>query len=75
MSPGRTKLPFEVVLILKFNIMKSTMVTLKFKTDFGTDWIITRQFNDERHVDNFISLLERKKGYLLDEIFTNDKTL
>lgn len=55
--------------------MKPTMVTLKFKTDFGTDWIITRQFNDERHVDNFISLLERKKGYLLDEIFTNDKTL
>jgi hypothetical protein len=55
--------------------MKSTMVTLKFKTDFGTDWIITRQFNDERHVDNFISLLEKKKGYLLDEIFTNDKTL
>jgi|TARA_R110002073_G_scaffold248956_1_gene411766 hypothetical protein len=44
--------------------------TLKFKTDQGTDWVVTKDFNDKKHKENFINYIERTKGYLLDEIYT-----
>ena len=44
--------------------------TLQFKTDFGTDWIITKDFESKKHCDNFINyILKSKEGYSLDEWF------
>ena len=46
--------------------------TLKFKTDKATDWYITKEFADDKHMRNFIAYVCRtKKGYTLDEVFIN----
>ena len=46
--------------------------TLQFKTDFGTDWIITKDFESKKHCDNFINyILKSKEGYSLDEMHTH----
>jgi hypothetical protein len=48
--------------------------TLKFKTDFGTDWIITKDFESKKHCNNFINyILKSKEGYSLDEMFVEKK--
>jgi hypothetical protein len=48
--------------------------TLKFKTDFGTDWIITKDFESKKHCNNFINyILKSKEGYSLDEMFDQKK--
>jgi len=33
------------------------------------EWVVTKEFNDKRHCDNFINYINRTKGYMLDEIF------
>lgn len=46
--------------------------TIKFKTDKATDWYVTKEFADDKHMRNFIAYVCRtKKGYTLDEVFTN----
>jgi hypothetical protein len=35
----------------------------------GRQIIITREFNDERHQNNFIYFMERKFNYVFDEIY------
>tara|TARA_Y100000385_G_scaffold15276_1_gene15510 strand:+ start:1009 stop:1197 length:189 start_codon:yes stop_codon:yes gene_type:complete len=48
--------------------------TLKFKTEFGTDWIITKDFESKKHCNNFINyILKSKEGYSLDEMFVEKK--
>jgi len=48
-------------------IMKAT---IKFRTDRATDWYVTREFADEKHLDNYIGYICRtKQGYLCDEVF------
>jgi len=48
-------------------IMKAT---IKFRTDRATDWYVTREFADEKHLDNYIEYICRtKQGYLCDEVF------
>ena len=32
-------------------------------------WTITKEFNDVRHLDNFITYIHKKKNYLLDEVW------
>ena len=36
-------------------------------------WCITKVFNDEAHMENFIAYIERKKGMPLDEIYIDEK--
>lgn len=44
--------------------------TLKFKTDKATDWYVTKNFNDHKHMRNFIAYVcKTKKGYSFDEDF------
>ena len=46
--------------------------TIKFKTDKATDWYVTKEFADDKHMRNFIAYVCRtKKGYTLDEVFIN----
>jgi len=33
------------------------------------EWVVTKEFNDKRHCDNFINYIGRTKGYMLDELF------
>ena len=48
-------------------IMKAT---IKFRTDRATDWYVTKEFADEKHLDNYIGYICRtKQGYLCDEVF------
>ena len=30
---------------------------------------ITKEFNDEKHLDNFIAYMERTNGWMLDDLF------
>lgn len=49
------------------------MATIKFRTDRATDWYVTREFADRRHVKNFIRHVCRTKdGYSLDEVFEEE---
>jgi len=32
------------------------VATIKFKTDRGTDWYVTKEFTDKKHMNNFIKL-------------------
>ena len=34
-------------------------------------WTMTKDFNDLRHLDNFVNYICRTKGYLLDEVYHN----
>ena len=44
--------------------------TIKFRTDRATDWYVTKEFADEKHIDNYIGYICRtKQGYLCDEVF------
>ena len=46
------------------------VATIKFKTDRGTDWYVTKEFTDKKHMNNFINYICRTKfGYTLDEVF------
>jgi hypothetical protein len=31
-------------------------------------WWVYKEFNDDKHLDNFINYIIRTKGYLLDEV-------
>lgn len=44
--------------------------TIKFRTERAKDWYVTKEFADEKHMDNFIGYICRTKdGYTLDEVF------
>ena len=44
--------------------------TLKFRTERAKDWYVTKEFADEKHMDNFINYICRTKfGHSLDEVF------
>ena len=42
---------------------------LKFITSPGRAWYVKKVFNDRRHVDFFIDYIQKKKGYIFDEIW------
>ena len=50
-------------------------VTLQFDTHkitYGTNrgqWVLTKEFNDLKHCNNFIDYICRTKGYSLDELW------
>jgi hypothetical protein len=49
------------------------IATIKFKTDRATDWYVTKEFADQRHVRNFIGhVCKTKEGYSLDEVFEEE---
>ena len=54
-------------------------VTLQFETlkpRYGGGkslWVLTKEFNDEKHMNNFIEYICRTKGYQLDEVYYNNK--
>jgi hypothetical protein len=44
-------------------------VTLMFITNMGKRWCLTRDFNNEEHLRNFINRIERTLNYTFDEIY------
>ena len=45
--------------------------TIQFYMSDGRKWAVTRVFNDDKHVDNFIDYIMRTKGWNLDEVFNS----
>ena len=45
------------------------LATIQFYTDSPSGWTVTRQFNDDSHMSNFIEYIRRTKGYNLDEVW------
>tara|TARA_Y100001938_G_C7770269_1_gene272874 strand:- start:103 stop:249 length:147 start_codon:yes stop_codon:yes gene_type:complete len=43
--------------------------TLKFFLPQGGTWVLTREFDDERHMHNYIAYMWRNRRYVLDEIW------
>ena len=54
----------------KMRLLLIMKATIKFRTDRATDWYVTKEFADEKHLDNYIGYICRtKQGYLCDEVF------
>jgi len=53
------------------NLTRPFAASIQFYTGKGVlgVWDMSKEFKDERHMENFISLMERKKGWSLDEIW------
>jgi hypothetical protein len=45
---------------------------LQFIMQDGRKWVLTRKFNDEKHIDNFIDYVCRTKRCAFDEIWHVD---
>lgn len=44
-----------------------------FITDKGRKWSTQyREFNNAKHLDNFIAYMKRTKGYMLDEVWVRE---
>ena len=41
--------------------------TIIFATNKGTKWRVTKQFNNDEHLNNFINYICRTKNYLCDK--------
>ena len=57
----------------KMRLLLIMKATIKFRTDRATDWYVTKEFADEKHLDNYIGYICRtKQGYLCDEVFYDE---
>lgn len=58
---------------IKLKVMYKVQLVLKTgQVSYGNnrgEWVVTKEFNDKNHCDNFINYINRTKGYLLDELF------
>ena len=43
--------------------------TIMFITNYGQRWQMTKQFNNEQHLNNFIKYICKTKNYMLDEVY------
>ena len=43
--------------------------TIQFTNSAGRQVVISREFNDERHLNNFINYTERRYNYTFDEVW------
>lgn len=44
-------------------------VVLVFRTRNAREWVVSREFRDEAHMNNFIAYIKNKFGYELDEVY------
>jgi len=47
-------------------------VVLVFWTPRGDRKVISREFNNQKHLDNFINYMYKKHKYIFDESFENN---
>ena len=43
--------------------------TIQFTTAYGKYVVMSRNFNDESHMNNFIAYVSKKYSYTLDEVW------
>lgn len=43
--------------------------TIQFTTAYGKSVVMSRNFNNQLHLDNFISYVSKKYSYTLDEVW------
>ena len=61
------------MLAVKPNIMEPFEAIVTFYVNCGLQqrtWSVEKEFKSKQHLENFISYIERKKGYNLDEVHT-----
>jgi hypothetical protein len=52
--------------------MRATLQFETGKVSYGRGkalWTMTKEFKDEKHMDNFIAYICKTKGYYLDEVY------
>ena len=52
--------------------MRATLQFETGKVSYGRGkslWTMTKEFKDEKHMDNFIAYICKSKNYLLDEVW------
>jgi len=45
---------------------------IKFRMPDGTDWYVNKEFNDKKHLDNYMSKVERDKDCFVDEVWYDE---
>jgi hypothetical protein len=45
---------------------------IKFRMPDGTDWYVNKTFNDKKHLDNYMSKVERDKDCFVDEVWYDE---
>lgn len=60
--------PYKTII----NLTEPFVATIQFCTGSAWGrgvWDVTKRFNDEKHMDNWVNLMCRKKGWTLDETY------
>lgn len=45
---------------------------IKFRMPNGKDWYVYKMFNDKKHLDNYMSKVERDKDCFVDEVWYDE---
>lgn len=48
------------------------IATIQFINGYGFQVVMTNEFKDKRHLDNFINYVCRKYNYTFDEVYYQD---
>jgi len=47
--------------------------SIVFKTNQAKTWLVTKQFTNDEHLNNYINYICRTKNFMCDEIYTSRK--
>ena len=54
---------------MEINKQINMNATIQFTTAYGKSVVMSRNFNDENHMNNFITYVSKKYSYTLDEVW------
>jgi hypothetical protein len=54
---------------MEINKQINMNATIQFTTAYGKYVVMSRNFNNQLHLDNFISYVSKKYSYTLDEVW------
>ena len=54
---------------MEINKQINMNATIQFTTAYGKSVVMTRNFNDENHMNNFITYVSKKYSYTFDEVW------
>lgn len=54
---------------MEINKQINMNATIQFTTAYGKSVVMSRNFNDENHMNNFIAYVSKKYSYTFDEVW------
>lgn len=54
---------------MEINKQINMNATIQFTTAYGKSVVMSRNFNDENHMNNFIKYVSKKYSYTFDEVW------